>query len=42
VLAKWARTWRKALRIAQPATLLHWHRAAFRLFWRLKRKSEAP
>jgi hypothetical protein len=40
VLAKWARTWRQVLWIVQPATLLRWHRAAFRLFWR--HKSQAP
>ena len=28
------RTWRQALLIVQPATLLRWHRAGFRLFWR--------
>jgi putative transposase len=25
--------WREALTIVQPATLLPWHREAFRLFW---------
>lgn len=33
------RTWRSALLIVQPDTLLRWHRAGFRLFW--KRKSTA-
>jgi hypothetical protein len=26
--------WQDALTIVQPATLLRWHRNAFRLFWR--------
>src|SRR5919201_6437287 len=26
--------WRRALLIVQPTTLLRWHRAGFRLFWR--------
>jgi len=25
--------WREALTIVQPATLVRWHREAFRLFW---------
>lgn len=31
------RTWKSALLIVQPDTLMRWHRAGFRLFW--KRKS---
>jgi putative transposase len=27
-------TWRRALAIVQPETVLRWHRAGFRLFWR--------
>ena len=27
-------TWRRAVAIAQPDTILRWHRAGFRLFWR--------
>ena len=34
LLASRARAWRQALLIVQPATLLRWHRAGFRLFWR--------
>jgi hypothetical protein len=34
LLASRLRTWRQALVILQPATLLRWHRAGFRLFWR--------
>ncbi len=33
-------SWKSALFIVQPDTLLRWHRASFRLFW--KRKSRAP
>ena len=29
-------TWRRAVAIVQPDTVLHWHRAGFRLFWRLR------
>ncbi|MEX2169841.1 MAG: integrase core domain-containing protein [Pirellulales bacterium] len=35
--------WRSALVIVQPETVVHWHRAGFRLYWRLKsRKSGRP
>jgi putative transposase len=37
LLAGRLRSWRQALLIIQPETLLRWHRAGFRLFW--KRKS---
>jgi len=44
----WSR-WRSALRLAQPETVVHWHRQGFALFWRWKsrarlagRKSLAP
>ncbi len=39
LLAKADRTWRQALYIVQPETLLRWHRQAFRVLW--KRKSKA-
>jgi putative transposase len=39
VLARAARNWKQALCIVQPATLLGWHRQAFRWFWR--RRSQA-
>ena len=32
-LARWF-DWRRALMIVKPATLIGWHRNAFRLFWR--------
>ncbi|HJX52641.1 MAG TPA: hypothetical protein VJ801_07750 [Polyangia bacterium] len=28
--------WRRAIAIVQPDTVLRWHRAGFRLFWRLR------
>jgi putative transposase len=34
-LARWF-DWRNALMIVKPATLIGWHRKAFRLFWRWK------
>ena len=33
-------TWRDALLIIQPQTLLRWHRAGFRLFWRWNSKAK--
>jgi putative transposase len=34
LLASRIRAWRKAILIIKPDTLLRWHRAGFRLFWR--------
>ena len=39
LLASMVRTWKQALFLVQPETLLRWHRELFRLFW--KRKSKA-
>jgi transposase InsO family protein len=39
LLASRVRTWRQALRIVQPETLLRWHRAGFGLFWRMRSAS---
>jgi len=36
VLARCVRAWKDALLIVQPDTLLRWHRAGFRLVWRMK------
>lgn len=36
LLASRLRSWRHALLILKPDTLLHWHRQGFRLFWRRK------
>src|SRR5947209_17758387 len=35
-LASRLRTWRHALVLVQPETLLRWHRQGFRLFWKSK------
>jgi len=34
--------WRSFLGFVQPATVLRWHRAGFRLFWRLKSRPGRP
>jgi len=34
--------WREALTIVQPATLVRWHREAFRLIWRWRSRSGRP
>jgi putative transposase len=39
LLARVVRSWKQALVIVQPETLLRWHREAFRFYW--KRKSKA-
>jgi len=39
LLARVVRTWKQALFIVQPETLLRWHRELFRLYW--KRRSKA-
>src|SRR4051812_9950002 len=39
LLAMKIRTWKQALFIVQPETVLRWHRELFRMFW--KRKSQA-
>ena len=36
ILARAVRTWKQALFIVQPETLLRWHRESFRLFWKLR------
>ena len=38
-LARWF-DWRSALVIVKPATLIGWHRAAFRRFWHWKSKTD--
>ncbi len=40
-LARVIRTWKQALFIVQPETLLRWHRELFRLFWKHKSKTHA-
>lgn len=39
LLAGRLRTWKSALFIVQPDTLLRWHRAGFRLLWRRKSRT---
>ena len=42
LLARLAPTWRSAMLLVQPATILRWHRQGFRLFWRrTSRRTEA-
>src|SRR5213078_592607 len=36
LLAKIVRSWKQALVIVQPETLLRWHRQGYKLFWRYK------
>ena len=38
LLARVTRTWKQALFLVQPETLLRWHRELFRLFWKHKSK----
>jgi transposase InsO family protein len=39
LLARASRTWKQALFIVQPETLLRWHRHGFRLFWKYKSRA---
>ncbi len=41
LLARMVRTWKQALFIIQPETLLRWHRQGFRLFWKDTSRSAA-
>jgi len=34
--------WRGALVVVQPATMIRWHRAGWRLLWRLKSRAGRP
>jgi len=40
LLARMVQTWKQALFLIQPETLLRWHRELFRVFW--KHKSKVP
>src|SRR5919199_1321093 len=42
LLAGRLRTWRQALLLVQPDTLLRWHRRLFRWHWRRKSRVTAP
>ena len=41
VLSQWF-DWRDALVVVGPRTLIRWHRAGFRLFWRYKSRPGRP
>ncbi len=41
LLARMVRTWKQALFLVQPQTLLHWHRELFRLLWKHPSKAHA-
>ncbi len=41
LLARMVRTWKQALFIVQPGTLLRWHRQGFRLFWKYTSRAAA-
>jgi hypothetical protein len=34
--------WRGALVVVRPETMIHWHRAGWKLFWRLKSRPGRP
>jgi putative transposase len=42
LLASMVRTWKQALFIVQPETLLRWHRQGFKLYWKYKSRVAAP
>ena len=42
LLARAVQTWKQALFIVQPETLLRWHRKGFRWFWKRKSKGTSP
>jgi putative transposase len=39
LLARSVRTWKQALFIVKPETLLRWHRQGFRLYWKYKSRA---
>ena len=39
LLARMIRTWKQALFIVQPETLLRWHRQRFKLYWKYKSRA---
>src|SRR5215472_18059664 len=41
LLASIVRTWKQALIIVQPETLLRWHRLGFKLFWKYKSRASS-
>jgi hypothetical protein len=41
-LGRMVRTWKQALFIVQPETLLRWHRQGFKLLWKYKSRAASP
>jgi putative transposase len=41
LLARIVRSWKQALVIVQPETLLRWHRQGFKLYWKYKSRAES-
>jgi putative transposase len=41
LLARIVRTWKQALYLVQPETLLRWHRELFRVFWKHKSRASS-
>jgi putative transposase len=41
LLARMVRTWKQALFIVQPETLLRWHHQGFKLYWKYKSRAVA-
>lgn len=42
LLCRFWRDWRDAVMVVRPETVLRWHRAGFRLFWRWKCRGASP
>jgi len=40
LLSRLNRSWRDAILIVKPQTILRWHRSGYKLFWRFKTKSK--
>ena len=41
LLSRLNRSWRDAILMVKPQTILRWHRSGYRLFWRFKTKTKA-
>ena len=41
-LRRWWPSWRSVLVVVTPETIIRWHRAGFRAFWRFRSKSKGP
>ncbi len=42
LLARMVRTWKQALFIVQPETLLRWHLQGLKLVWKYKSRAASP